>query len=80
MTMLPGQEIVGAIVAPGCFTLDREQIELFVGHGRRIEYVTRCQAQRMAQKTGATIWNQLATAPTLFLVDNGIRFVNAPLM
>ena len=74
------QEIVGAMVSPGCFTLDREQIELFVGDGHRVEYVTRCRAQRMAQKTGATIWNQLATAPTLFLVDNGIRFVNSPQM
>jgi hypothetical protein len=68
-------EIVGAIIDSNSITTDRREIDASTESGRTVEYVSRVAARHRAAEGRSSVWAALAKAPSLFLLDHGIRFV-----
>jgi hypothetical protein len=68
------QEIVGAVIDWVRITTDPVEIDLFSASGCAIQYISRRQAQRRVLHNEGEDWRKLAEAPTLFVMDRGIRF------
>jgi hypothetical protein len=42
--------------------------------GRHLQFISRKQAEQQAVDSPSRTWSSLSLAPTLFLLDNGVRF------
>ena len=69
-------EIVGAVIDSDLVTTDRREIDASTESGRTVEYVSRVAARLRAAELLFSVWAALAEAPSLFLLDHGIRFVS----
>jgi hypothetical protein len=67
-------EVVGAIINRRAVSTDHREIQASAALGRHVELITRPQAAHRALLADVPIWRMLAQAPTLFLVDQGIRY------
>ena len=63
------EEVVGAIVGVNTVTTDPRHIESSELLGRSTEYITRRHAKQSPELVA------LASAPTLFVLVNGVRFI-----
>ncbi len=69
------QEIVGAIIDSEEVTGDLETIGRSIAAGRHVEYVSRRRAKTVASFDQDQPVGRLALAPTLFVMEDGARFV-----
>jgi hypothetical protein len=69
------QEIVGAIIDSEQVTSDLETIGRSIAAGRHVEYVSRKRAKTVASFDQDQPVARLAVAPTLFIMEDGTRFV-----
>ena len=67
-------EIVGAIVNSDWITTDAEAIDASLAKHEDVQYISRNRARIRAVESRSSLWQRLADAPTLFLVDHGVRF------
>jgi len=67
-------EIVGAIVNSDWITTDSRAIDHSLAKHEDVEYISRNRARIRAAEGQSQLWQRLANAPTLFLVDHGVRF------
>ncbi len=68
------QQITAVVVNSDYVTNDLRRAELELLAERRVEYVSRNQAESMASRTGLPQWSMLAKAPPIFVVMDGIRY------
>jgi hypothetical protein len=69
-------EVVAAVINRSDLSIDRGEIAAFEGQGLHIEFITRSQAAARAVQSAMPIWLMLAGAPTLFLIDRGVRYAS----
>jgi hypothetical protein len=72
-----GQEIVGAIIDTEEITSDLASILRAAAAGRHVDYVSRKRAETVASFRGGETYARLAKSPTLFIVQDGIRFLRS---
>jgi hypothetical protein len=69
------QEIVGAVIDSEQITSDMAAILRSAAAGRQVDYISRRRAETIASFRGGEAYRELARSATLFVVDNGVRFV-----
>ena len=69
------QEIVGAVIDSKRITDDMTVILRSAAAGRQVDYISRKRAQTIASFRGGDAYRSLARSGTLFVVEDGVRFV-----
>ncbi len=68
------EEIIGALIDADYVTTDRNRIDAALMCQRQVEFVSRDHARSMARWTKQPQWVELADAPALWLIVDGVRY------
>ena len=74
---MAAQEIVGAVIDSKEITTDMAMILRSAATGRNVDYMSRKRAETVASFRGGESFARLAKSPTLFVLENGARFVRS---
>ena len=69
------KEIVGALVDFHRVTTDFPEIDRLLSHGANVHLISRESALNAASRSEGEPPGSLASAPTLFLLENGVRYL-----
>ena len=72
---MASQQIVGAIIDSDEITTDMGIILRAAAAGRHVDYISRRRAETISSFRGGESFAELTRAPTLFVLQDGVRFV-----
>ncbi len=68
------EEIIGVVIDSRFVTNDPDRIDAALLSAKRVQYISRRRARLLAFQTRRPQWDELAKAPVIFTLVDGVRY------